>query len=86
MRIAFYFSSLPVCLYVFSWDFITSVTPTVDHHERQMYATVEVEKLETKTDESRDLKKKGRNRMLIFCRSSISFKVVKLRCTHRGTK
>ena len=59
MRIVFYFSSLLVCLYVFSWDCVTPVTSSADHHERQKYAAVGVEKLkETNANEFRNLKKK----------------------------
>ena len=67
MRITFYFSSLLACLYVFSWDCVTTVTSISDHHERQKYAEVGVEKLkETNTNEFRNLKKKVLNGTLIL--------------------
>ena len=48
-----------MCLYVFSWDCVTPVTSIADHHERQKYAAVGVEKLkETNTNGFRNLEKK----------------------------
>ena len=47
---------MPVCIFM---DCVTPVTSIADHHERQKYAAVGVEKLkETNTNEFRNLKKK----------------------------
>ena len=54
----FFFLSpcVPVCIFM---DCVTPVTSIADHHERQKYAAVGVEKLkETNTNEFRNLKKK----------------------------
>ena len=73
MRNVFYFSSLLVCLYVFSWDCVTPVTSIADHRERQKYAAVGVEKLkETNTNEFRNLKKKVLNGTIIFWASQVA--------------
>ena len=62
---------MSVCIFM---DCVTPVTSIADHHERQKYAAVGVEKLkETNTNEFRNLKKKKvLNGTIIFWASQVA--------------
>ena len=56
-----------VCIFMGYYCQVTTVTSITDHHERQKYVEVGVEKLkETNTNEFRNLKKKVLNGTLIL--------------------